>query len=64
MKENDETVIREAFESFGEISEFTVTKIKKNGLLAATIGYVHEYPFCYSESISKVHWHPTNRSQK
>jgi hypothetical protein len=63
LKESNEHIIREAFETFGEISEFTVNR-KKNGSLAATIGYVHEYPFFDSESITEVQWPPTNRNRK
>jgi 5S rRNA maturation endonuclease (ribonuclease M5) len=42
IKEMDDKVIKEAFESFGEISEFTVSKIKKSDLLTAVVGYVNE----------------------
>jgi hypothetical protein len=63
LKETDEHIIREAFETFGEISEFAVSR-KKNGSLAATIAYVHEYAFHDSESTSKVHWPPIKRNQK
>jgi hypothetical protein len=50
IKESDDRVIKEAFEVFGEISEFTTAKQKKNDLLTAVIGYVNEYFVCLTQN--------------